>query len=90
MMNTSSFMIFVLYINDILFTSNDISLLNETTKAFSQLFDIKDLGDAFFMLGIKIHHDRSRGLLNLSQKSYVEKVLKRFNMITYFHSPTPI
>ena len=41
---------------------------------------MKDLGDASFALGIQIHRDHSRGILDLSQKSYIEKILKRFDM----------
>ena len=41
---------------------------------------MKDLGDASFVLGIQIHRDRSRCTLGLSQKSYIEKILKRFGM----------
>ena len=33
--------------------------------------------DASFVLGIQIHRDRSRGILGLSQKSYIEKILKK-------------
>ena len=43
-------------------------------------FEMKDMGDATFVLGIEIIRDRKRCLLGLSQKSYIEKVLKRFNM----------
>ena len=39
---------------------------------------MKDLGDASFVLGIQIHQNRSWGILGLSQKSYIEKILKRF------------
>ena len=41
---------------------------------------MKDLGDAFFVLGIQIHRDRSRGILGLSQRIYIDKVLKKFGM----------
>jgi len=41
---------------------------------------MKDLCDASFVLGIQIHQDRSRDILGLSQRSYIEKVLKRFDM----------
>ena len=41
---------------------------------------MKDLGEATFILGIKIYRDRSRKLLGLSQSTYIDKVLKRFNM----------
>jgi hypothetical protein len=43
-------------------------------------FDIKDLGAAKKILGMKIIRDRKSGLLYLSQKNYVEKVLHHFNM----------
>ena len=32
------------------------------------------------MIGIEIFRDRSQGLLGLSQKSYINKVLERFGM----------
>ncbi|MCO5567257.1 hypothetical protein L7F22_020946 [Adiantum nelumboides] len=41
---------------------------------------MKDLGDASHILGMRIIRDRNRGLLYLSQQTYVEKVLKHFNM----------
>ncbi|XP_058729485.1 secreted RxLR effector protein 161-like [Vicia villosa] len=46
----------------------------------SNHFDMKDLGDAYVVLGIQIFRDRSRGILGLSQKGYIERILKRFNM----------
>jgi hypothetical protein len=41
---------------------------------------MKDMGEAAYVLGIKIYRDRSRRLLVLSQSTYLDKVLKRFNM----------
>ena len=41
---------------------------------------MKDLGEASYVLGIKIYRDRSRKLLGLSQSTYIDKVLKWFNM----------
>ena len=51
---------------------------------------MKDLGEASFVLGIEIHRDRSKGVLGLSQKTYIEKILKKFNMQKYSPSPAPI
>ena len=53
-------------------------------------FDMKDLGDAFFVLGIQIHRDMSKGILGLSQRGYIEKVLKRFNMHSCSSCVAPI
>ncbi|KAK8652301.1 hypothetical protein V6N13_061322 [Hibiscus sabdariffa] len=41
---------------------------------------MKDLGEAAYILGVKIYRDRSRRLLGLSQSTYIDKVLKRFSM----------
>ncbi|KAL0392928.1 UNVERIFIED_CONTAM: hypothetical protein Sradi_2515600 [Sesamum radiatum] len=41
---------------------------------------MKDLGEASYILGIKIFRDRSKRILGMTQNLYVEKVLKRFKM----------
>jgi hypothetical protein len=41
---------------------------------------MKDMGEASYVLGIKIYTDRSRRLLALSQSTYLDKVLKRLKM----------
>src|SRR4051794_27842003 len=41
---------------------------------------MKDLGEAAYILGIKIYRDRSRRLIGLSQSTYLDKVLKKFRM----------
>nr|GEV29527.1 hypothetical protein [Tanacetum cinerariifolium] len=39
-----------------------------------------NLGEAAYILGIKIYRDRSKRLIGLCQKAYIEKILKRFYM----------
>ena len=63
----------ILYVDDILLASNDKSFLHEIKNFLSKNFEKKDLGDASFVLSIKIHQDRSRGILGLSQKSCIER-----------------
>lgn len=52
-------------------------------------FDMKDLGEASFVLGIEIIRDGKRNLLGLSQKSFVEKVFRRFNMHNCLNGEVP-
>ncbi|GJV36390.1 retrotransposon protein, putative, ty1-copia subclass [Tanacetum coccineum] len=40
----------------------------------------KDLGEAAFILRIKIYRDRSERLIRLSQNAYMDKILKRYKM----------
>ena len=58
----------ILYVDDILLASSDVSLLRETKSFLSSHFEMKDLGEAKFVLGIEIHRDRNKGVLGLSQK----------------------
>jgi hypothetical protein len=44
-----------MYVDDILLSSSDVSLLLETKRFLSLNFDMKDLGEASFVLGIEIN-----------------------------------
>ncbi|KAL0318250.1 UNVERIFIED_CONTAM: Retrovirus-related Pol polyprotein from transposon TNT 1-94 [Sesamum calycinum] len=78
---SGSFVLFlVLYVDDILLIGNDIKMLGDTKSWLSTQFSMKDLGEASYILGIKIFRDRSKRMLGITQNSYVEKVLKRFKM----------
>jgi hypothetical protein len=79
----------VLYV-DILLASNDLGLLHETKQLLSQSFEMKDLGEASYVIGIEIHKDRQQKILRLSQKAYIEKVLERFKMSDCKSSVAPI
>ena len=41
--------------DDILLANSDVNLLPETKKFLSSNFDMKDLGEASFVLGTEIH-----------------------------------
>ncbi|RVW67331.1 Retrovirus-related Pol polyprotein from transposon TNT 1-94 [Vitis vinifera] len=80
----------VLYVDDILLATNDKGLLHEVKQFLSKNFDMKDMGDATYVIGIKIQRDRFRGLLGLSQETYINKVLERFRMKDCSPSIAPI
>ena len=66
------------YVDDILLIGNDIDLLNSVKSYLNSKFSMKDLGEASYILGIKIYRDRSRRLIGLSQSTYLDKILKKF------------
>ncbi|KAL0453673.1 UNVERIFIED_CONTAM: Retrovirus-related Pol polyprotein from transposon TNT 1-94 [Sesamum latifolium] len=76
----SSVAFLVLYVDDILLIGNDVKMLGDTKAWLSTQFSMKDLGEASYILGIKIIRDRSKRMLGMTQTSYVQKVLKRFKM----------
>ena len=78
--NGRKYIFLVLSIDDKLLATNDTDMLVETKQLLFSHFDIKDLGEASYVLGIQILHDRSSGFLRLSQKTYIERIMKKFNM----------
>jgi hypothetical protein len=60
-----------------------LGLLHKTKQFLSQNFNIKDLGETSYIIGIKIHRDISQWIFKLSQKACIEKVLERSRMLNY-------
>ena len=51
---------------------------------------MKDLGEASYILGMRIYRDRSKRLLGLSQSMYINTMLKRFSMENFKKGYLPI
>ena len=62
----SSIMSLSLYVDDISLASNDLKMLNKIKVLLKSQFEIKDMGEASFVLGIKIIGDRKIKKLSLS------------------------
>ena len=75
-----NFIVLLLYVDDMLIVGQDFSKINHLKIELGKFFAMKDLGPAKQILGMKIIRDRKQGLIWLSQKNYVKKVLERFNM----------
>ncbi|GJY30809.1 hypothetical protein Tco_0414304 [Tanacetum coccineum] len=56
---------------------NETSLI-QSKRFLSRNFDMKDLVEASYVIGIEIHRDRANGILGLYQKEYIECILNRF------------
>ncbi|GKE69941.1 retrotransposon protein, putative, ty1-copia subclass, partial [Tanacetum coccineum] len=59
---------------------NHILSLLSVKDYLGKCFAMKDLGEATFILGIKIYKDWSKRLIGLSQSAYMDKILKRYEM----------
>ncbi|RVW88103.1 Retrovirus-related Pol polyprotein from transposon TNT 1-94 [Vitis vinifera] len=69
----SKFIILVLYVDDILLASSDVELLHETKRFLSSKFDMKDLGNASFVLGDTLVEKGDKFSLHQCPKNELEK-----------------
>ena len=68
------------YVDDILLIGNSVKVLSDVKGYLKKQFDMKDLGEVNYILGIKLLRDRKNKVLALSQASYIDKIVTRFGM----------
>ena len=73
------YIILVVYVDDMLIASANMKEINHLKKQLSKEFEMKDLGAAKQILGMRIIRDELSGILKLSQQRYIEKVLEKFS-----------
>ena len=73
-------MFLILYVDDVLLIRNNLRALSIVKIWLTNHFDMKDLGEANYILGIKLSRDRQNKMLGLSQTAYIDKIIVKFEM----------
>nr|KAJ0198596.1 hypothetical protein LSAT_V11C700365700 [Lactuca sativa] len=77
-----------LYVDDMLIFGTDLEEVDKTKKFLSSSFDMKNMGEAEVILGIRIR--KGNNGISISQSHYIEKILKKFNFENCSPVSTPI
>ncbi|BBH02980.1 transposable element gene [Prunus dulcis] len=85
--NNGEHVILCLYVDDILIFGTNLEIVNDVKSYLSRNFDMKDMGEAHVILGMKI--EKTTQGISLSQSSTIEKMLKKFNYFECKPTPTP-
>ncbi|GMP45760.1 hypothetical protein CsSME_00014166 [Camellia sinensis var. sinensis] len=80
--------IFIVYVDDIVLTGNDVVEMSQIKARLSKEFEIKDLGALQYFLGIEIA--RSDKGIFISQRKYILELLEEVGMLGYRPSNSPI
>ena len=73
-------LIVLVYVDDILSASPNTEPIKWFKREFAKVFKIKDLGELQKILGVEVIRDRANRKITLNQKTYIQKVLKGFDM----------
>lgn len=76
--------------DDILGASSSESGEVKAKGELARSYELKDLGEAKFILGMKIERNKETGDITLSQRAYAERVLERFHMTDTRPLSTPL
>ncbi|RVW75988.1 Retrovirus-related Pol polyprotein from transposon TNT 1-94 [Vitis vinifera] len=82
------YVIVCLYVDDMLIVGSDDKMITSTKNMLNSRFDMKDMGLADVILGIKIK--RTSDELILSQSHYVDKILGKFDKDNSGVARTPV
>jgi hypothetical protein len=83
-------LLIAVYVDDLVISAPDISRLEELKQQLKEKFDMKDLGELEFFLGIAVMRDRRQRSIALSQERYLEKVLAVTGMENCKAVSTPV
>jgi len=78
----SDYVIIWLYMDDMLIFGTNVSVVNETKRLLSSLFEMQDLGEADVILGIKLSKTKSG--FSLCRSHYIEKMLKDLILVMWY------
>ena len=88
---TGQLMLLFLFVDDMQvgFQAEDEAEWQESHALLKKRFNITDLGQSTFMLGMRITRDRRERTLTLDQELYVTKALEKFGLDQCKTAPTP-
>ena len=69
-----------IYVDDVLFARKTMKRMNTVLQALSQKFQVKDMGELNYFLGVKVVQDHNAGSVWIGQQSYTESILRKFGM----------
>jgi hypothetical protein len=76
--------IILIYVDDLLLMCNSRQMLNELKQIFKERFEIKDMGDAQYILGIQL--ERFEHGLWMGQPLYAQSILEEADMWSFISS----
>ena len=82
--------IIALYVDDLLIASSRTSELLAIKRRLTQQYEMEDMGEATFILGIDIRRDRANRTISIGQSAYINTLLARHGMTDCNPSTTPM
>ena len=78
------------YVDDIILAGKSEKKMADIKKALSDKFEMKDLGELHYFLGVKVIQDRKKGNIWIGQPVYTENTLQKFGMENAKPISTPV
>jgi hypothetical protein len=71
----------LLYVDDLLAMGDNMQAIVKLKKKLGKRFEMKDMGDVNYFLGLKIERDRKGRTISLSQEQYVKNIVEEAELM---------
>src|SRR4030095_2212749 len=88
--NKDTGVIIAIWVDDLIIFGKGMDGINKIKAQLKEELEMKDLGELEYFLGIQVHRDRKNRQLSISQTSYLNSILERFEMTNSKPVSTPI
>src|SRR5271155_3881687 len=88
--NKEKGIILAMWVDDLLIFGKDMDSVNDLKAQLSEEYEMKDMGELEYFLGIQVHRDRERKIIHISQPGYIRTILERFGMQDSKPANTPL
>ena len=78
------------YVDDMFIATKERGRAQQVIQDLEKHFQVHDLGDVSFLLGVHIQRDRSKRTLTLSQRQYIVDLLEHYSMSDCAAVSTPL
>jgi hypothetical protein len=85
-----SVIIIALYVDDLLIASSQLAELSQFKADLTAQFEMEDLGEAAFLLGIDIKRSRNDHSISIGQSAYINTLLQRHGLADCKPASTPM
>jgi hypothetical protein len=82
-------LVVVVHVDDCSIGARNRRVLEDFKTGLRKYVEVTDLGELHWMLGIEVRRDRWARTISLSQRSYIESILRRFGLETLKPLSTP-
>ena len=90
--NNNTIGVILVYVDDMVMAYKNLSVLKEMKKKIASKFDIKDLGECAWLLGIAVSQNKDKGTITLNQRSFIEELGTKYglNNAALVHTPAAV
>ena len=82
--------IIAVYVDDILLAGKSDKRMKEVKRALSAQFEVKDLGDLHYLLGVAVNQNHAEKSIWIGQPTYTSTILEKFGMKEAKPIATPV